>query len=184
MGSTDDLEAEENEDEDMEEEELILENGAKDPRAGNVSVTLPQLKTDFNQLADYLFQVGSAKGISSKRRTMLYSLNKQFKDLSQNVYPLIPDMSSENAKIPRIKVGKEAQKKSREEIEFQEKIKIEREEFKKSLKRKQESPTSEVAELNKKQKIESNEEASNEESEETEKDNSEDAFDPENVTEY
>ena len=66
-----DLEVEENEDEDM-EEELILENGAKDPRAGNVSVTLPQLKADFNQLADYLFQVGSAQGISSKRRTMLY----------------------------------------------------------------------------------------------------------------
>ena len=53
-----DLEAEENEDEDMEEEELILENGAKDPRAGNVSVTLPQLKADFNQLADHLFQIG------------------------------------------------------------------------------------------------------------------------------
>ena len=67
-----DLEAEENEDEDMEEEELILENGAKDPRAGNVSVTLPQLKADFNQLADHLFQIGSAQGISSKRRTMLY----------------------------------------------------------------------------------------------------------------
>merc|ERR1711922_36623 len=156
--------------EDMEEEELILENGAKDPRAGNVSVTLPQLKADFNQLADHLFQVGSAQGISSKRRTMLYGLNKQFKDLSQNVYPLIPDMSSENAKIPRLRIGKEAQKKSKEEIEYQEKIRIEREEFKKSLKRKQESPTSEFAELNKKQKIESNEEASNEESEETEKD--------------
>jgi len=181
--SEDDLEAEENEDEDMEEEELILENGAKDPRAGNVSVTLPQLKADFNQLADHLFQIGSAQGISSKRRTMLYSLNKQFKDLSQNVYPLIPDMSSENAKIPRLRIGKEAQKKSKEEIEYQEKIRIEREEFKKSLKRKQESPASEVAELNKKQKIESNEEASNEESEETEKDNSEDAFDTENVTE-
>ena len=91
-------------------------------------------------------------------------------------------MSSENAKIPRLRIGKEAQKKSKEEIEYQEKIRIEREEFKKSLKRKQESPASEVAELNKKQKIESDEEASNEESEKIEKDNSEDAFDTENVT--
>merc|ERR1712168_904142 len=164
--SEDDLEAEENEDEDMEEEELILENGAKDPRAGNVSVTLPQLKADFNQLADYLFQIGSAQGISSKRRTMLYSLNKQFKDLSQNVYPLIPDMSSENAKIPRLRIGKEAQKKSKEEIEYQEKIRIEREEFKKSLKRKHESTVLEVAELNKKQKVETNGEAIDDELEE------------------
>ena len=102
--------------------------------------------------------------------------------MSQSVYPLIPDMSSENAKIPRLRIGKEAQKKSKEEIEFQEKIRIEREEFKKSLKRKQESPASEVAELNKKQKIESNEEAINEESEEIEKDNTEDTIDTENVT--
>merc|ERR1711978_819554 len=88
-----DLEEADNDEEEM-EGEMILENDAKDPRAGNVSVTLPQLKADFNQLAEYLFQIGSAQGISSKRRTMLYGLNKQFKDLSQNVYPLIPDMSS------------------------------------------------------------------------------------------
>merc|ERR1711874_372933 len=180
--SDEDFEAKENDDE-PEEEGLIVENDIKDPRAGNVSVTLPQLKADFNQLADYLFKVGSEKGISSKRRTMLYSLNKQFKDLSQNVYPLIPDMSSENAKIPRIKVGKEAQKKSREEIEFQEKIKMEREEFKKSLKRKHDTPVSEEDEVNKKQKIETNGEPFDEDLEKIETVDLEDATCAENVAE-
>jgi len=146
-----------NEDEEMEEEEeLLAQNEVKDPRAGNVSVSLPQLKADFNQLADHLYKVGSAKGVNSKRRTLLYDLNKQFKDLSQNVYPLIPNLSSENAKIPRIRVGKEAERKSKAEIKFQEKIRMEKEDFKKSLKRKPEDLTEETSELNKKQKTEEN----------------------------
>merc|ERR1740129_91091 len=146
-----------NEDEEMEEEEeLLAQNEVKDPRAGNVSVSLPQLKEDFNQLADHLYKVGSGKGVNSKRRTLLYDLNKQFKDLSQNVYPLIPNLSSENAKIPRIRVGKEAERKSKDEIKFQEKIRMEREDFKKSLKRKPEDLTEETSELNKKQKTEEN----------------------------
>ena len=41
-----------------EEEELLAQNEVKDPRAGNVSVSLPQLKADFNQLADHLYKVG------------------------------------------------------------------------------------------------------------------------------
>ena len=109
-----------------------------------------------NNLSIKLFILGSAKGVNSKRRTLLYDLNKQFKDLSQNVYPLIPNLSSENAKIPRIRVGKEAERKSKEEIKFQEKIRMEREDFKKSLKRKPEDRTEETSELNKKQKTEEN----------------------------
>ena len=51
--------ADSNEDEEMEEEEeLLAQNEVKDPRAGNVSVSLPQLKADFNQLADHLYKVG------------------------------------------------------------------------------------------------------------------------------
>ena len=109
-----------------------------------------------NNLSIKLFVLGSAKGVNSKRRTLLYDLNKQFKDLSQNVYPLIPNLSSENAKIPRIRVGKEAERKSKDEIKFQEKIRMEREDFKKSLKRKPEDLTEEISELNKKQKTEEN----------------------------
>ena len=109
-----------------------------------------------NNLSIKLFILGSAKGVNSKRRTLLYDLNKKFKDLSQNVYPLIPNLSSENAKIPRIRVGKEAERKSKDEIKFQEKIRMEREEFKKSLKRKPEDLTEETSDLNKKQKTEEN----------------------------
>ena len=53
-------------------------------------------------------------------------------------------------------MGKEAERKSKDEIKFQEKIRIEREEFKKSLKRKPEDLTEETSELNKKQKTEEN----------------------------
>ena len=57
--------ADSNEDEEMEEEEeLLAQNEVKDPRAGNVSVSLPQLKADFNQLADYLYKVGKLQGRS------------------------------------------------------------------------------------------------------------------------
>ena len=55
--------ADSNEDEEMEEEkELLAQNEVKDPRAGNVSVSLPQLKADFNQLADHLYKVGKLQG--------------------------------------------------------------------------------------------------------------------------
>ena len=53
-------------------------------------------------------------------------------------------------------MGKEAERKSKDEIKFQEKIRMEREEFKKSLKRKPEDLTEETCELNKKQKTEEN----------------------------
>ena len=45
-----------------EEEELLAQNEVKDPRAGNVSVCLPQLKADFDQLADHLYKVGKLQG--------------------------------------------------------------------------------------------------------------------------
>ena len=70
-----DEDIDDNDDQEEEEpEELLVHNGddVKDPRAGNVSVTLPQLKADFSDLADYLFKIGSANGVSSRRRSLLY----------------------------------------------------------------------------------------------------------------
>lgn len=127
----------EEEEEDDDEDIIASDEGVKDPRAGSVSVNLPQLKPDFSKVANLLFKVGSEKNISSKRRTLLYDLTKQFKDLSEDVYPLLPDLSHEEAKIPKLKVGKEAQKRAKEELLAMEKIKEERENFKKSRKRKQ-----------------------------------------------
>lgn len=119
-----------------EDEDMPDLNEAKDPRAGNVSVVLPQLKPDFVKLADKLFGYGGKKDLSSKRRTLLYDLTKEFKDLSEGLYPLIPDMSEEEAQIPKLKIGKVARKNAQEELEHQEKLKTERDEYRKSLKRK------------------------------------------------
>lgn len=129
-------ESDEEEDNDEEDEEMPDLSDVKDPRAGNVSVSLPQLKPDFGQLAETLFQFGSVKKICSRRRSQLYDLTKQFKDLAQDVYPLIPDLSAEEDKIPKIKVTKEARRQAKEDLEYQERIAKERDDFKKSLKRK------------------------------------------------
>merc|ERR1711860_182662 len=98
------------------DEEMLVEESLKDPRAGNVSVTLPQLKPDFTKLSDLLFKIGSDQKVTSSKRTLLYDLTKQFKDLSQEVYPLIPDMREEEAKIPKIKPGQVAKRKAKEAL--------------------------------------------------------------------
>ena len=118
------------------DEEMLVEESLKDPRAGNVSVTLPQLKPDFTKLSDLLFKIGSDQKVGASKRTLLYDLTKQFKDLSQEVYPLIPDMSEEEAKIPKIKPGQVAKRKAKEALKIMENVQKEREDYKKALKRK------------------------------------------------
>merc|ERR1712062_292328 len=116
-------------DEDDDAMPIMEENNVQDPRAGNVSVTLPQLKPDFEQLSQKLYSFGSSKNIPNKRRDMLYELTKQFKDLANEVYPLAPNVElEEEAKIPKVKVSKVSERR------MQEKIKKEREEFKQALK--------------------------------------------------
>lgn len=62
-------------DEDMAEiEESNPDWGAKDPRAGGVDVVLPQLKLDYNKLADMLFKLGSDKSVRAKNRKAMYHL--------------------------------------------------------------------------------------------------------------
>ena len=121
---------------DDEEAELAMQNTAQDPRAGNVSVTLSQLKVDFEKLSEILFAAGNAEEISTKRRGILYDLTKKFKDLAKDVYPLIPDLSEEEAKIPKLKLAKEAKRRAKEELEIQDKIRLEKDQFKQFLKRK------------------------------------------------
>jgi hypothetical protein len=124
-------------DEDDDEMPIMEENNVQDPRAGNVSVTLPQLNPDFEQLSQKLYIFGSSKNIPNKRRNMLYELTKQFKDLANDVYPLAPNVELEQeSKIPKVKVSKVAERRMKEEHEHQEQIKKEREEFKQALKRK------------------------------------------------
>jgi hypothetical protein len=130
-----DMDVDEDEDDDDDEMPIMEENNVQDPRAGNVSVTLPQLKPDFEQLSQKLYNFGSSKNIQNKRRNILYELTKQFKDLANDVYPLAPNVELEKeAKIPKVKVSKVAERRMKEEIENQEQIKKEREEFKQALK--------------------------------------------------
>ena len=82
-----------------------------------VNVTLPQLKPDYEKLAQQLYTIGSSKTVKSKQRELLYELSKQFKDLSQDVYPLAPhDLEEEEAKIPKVKVSKITARRVKEEL--------------------------------------------------------------------
>jgi hypothetical protein len=63
-GNDSDIELDESEeDEDLNE---------KDPRAGGVSVVLPQIQPDFAQLANDLFEAGSGKDVEVQKRARLY----------------------------------------------------------------------------------------------------------------
>lgn len=58
-----DLKSDESDEEDHDE---------KDPRAGGVSVVLPQIRPDFTQLAEDLFEAGSGKDVQIQKRARLY----------------------------------------------------------------------------------------------------------------
>ena len=55
----------------------------KDPRAGGVDVTIPQLRVDCATLAEALFEAGAEKGVGQAHRAALYRLTKQFKSLAE-----------------------------------------------------------------------------------------------------
>ncbi|KAK4023702.1 hypothetical protein OUZ56_009101 [Daphnia magna] len=73
---------------DMEMEESNFDWGAKDPRAGGVDAIIPQIKPDFNQIADMLFQMASEKSVRAKNRKSIYDIVKKFRDLASGIYPL------------------------------------------------------------------------------------------------
>merc|ERR1719350_2723803 len=109
---------------------------------------------------------------------MLYELTKQFKDLANEVYPLAPNFElEEESKIPKVTVKKVAQRRMKEEIERQEKIKKEREEFKQVLKSRSKNHTnSNLAVISSEEILEENEEIL-EENEEILEENNEEKFD-------
>merc|ERR1719350_425537 len=109
---------------------------------------------------------------------MLYELTKQFKDLANEVYPLAPNFElEEESKIPKVTVKKVAQRRMKEEIERQEKIKKEREEFKQVLKSRKNQTNSNLAVISSEEILEGNEEILEENNEE--KFDSGDETDPE-----
>ncbi|XP_068207761.1 ribosomal RNA processing protein 1 homolog A-like [Palaemon carinicauda] len=78
----------EDDDDDVEMEERTLEDAVLDPRAGSVSVFIPQLKPDFELIANALQNVGSLKNVSKTNRQLLYKLVAECKDMAGQVYPL------------------------------------------------------------------------------------------------
>merc|ERR1712130_454646 len=99
----------ENGDNEGEEEEEEEEVGAEDPRAGRVSVVIPQIAVDYTGIADSLFQLGSKESMRKRNRDMLYRVSKKFKDVAANIFPLGPNLEElEAIEIPKISVKKSA----------------------------------------------------------------------------
>ncbi|XP_045605759.2 ribosomal RNA processing protein 1 homolog B [Procambarus clarkii] len=102
---------ENNEDEEMADAES--ENGSEqeeplDPRAGQVDVCVPQLKPNFNLLADSLQSVGAVAKIRKINRQRIYQLASELRDVAQGFYPLgVPkERVANNLEVPEIEVEK------------------------------------------------------------------------------
>jgi ribosomal RNA-processing protein 1 len=67
----------------------------EDPRAGNVSIDIPQLQLDYNRLAERCFEVGSHPKNSESARATLYKLSEQFQDVANDVFPLSDELNEE-----------------------------------------------------------------------------------------
>merc|ERR1719239_700456 len=95
--------------EEEDEENNDGEGSAEDPRAGRVSVVIPQVAVDYAGIADNLFQLGSKENMRKSNRDMLYRVSKKFKDVASNIFPLGPNLEElEAIEIPKISVKKSA----------------------------------------------------------------------------
>jgi len=104
-----DLEEDMEEEKDDDEEEDIEDDLAVDPRAGGVDVTLPQIQVDYQGLAKLLFDLGSGTDVRKANRELLYKLSKNFKDVTQEVFPLGADIDLDQD-IEKISVKKAAKR--------------------------------------------------------------------------
>jgi hypothetical protein len=122
MGDAD-LNGDEDLEEDMEEEdgeEVMEDDLAVDPRAGGVDVTLPQIQVDYQGLAKLLFDLGSGTDVRKANRELLYKLSKNFKDVTQEVFPLAPDLDLDQ-EIEKISVKKAAKRLKKFNEDYQKK---------------------------------------------------------------
>jgi len=100
-----DGEEQEEEDEEEQGEEGGDDDSAVDPRAGGIDVCLPQIQVDYQGLAQQLFDLGSGKGVRNANRELLYKLSKNFKDVTQEVFPLGADLDIDQ-EIEKISIKK------------------------------------------------------------------------------
>jgi len=95
-------------DEDIEEEEEQEEEGAEDPRAGRVDSIIPQINVRYLEMSERLFELGSGDGVRKANRDALYKVSKMFKDVSNDLFPLGPNLDDLDIDIPKISVKKSA----------------------------------------------------------------------------
>ena len=68
---------------------------AEDPRAGRVDVEIPQLRINYAEISEQMFELGSKNTVMKSNRNLLYRLSKMFKDVESGVFPLGDDISDE-----------------------------------------------------------------------------------------
>ena len=109
------------------EEEFVIDDA--DPRAGRGDVTLPQIQMDYQKLAEKLLETGGKKEVSKSQRERLYRITKKFNHLVSGIYPFALEMTDDGERMmdekefeeqersAKLKVGKAAKRKAKEEIE-------------------------------------------------------------------
>ncbi|XP_066991152.2 ribosomal RNA processing protein 1 homolog isoform X2 [Anabrus simplex] len=81
------VELDDSSDSDRDTQEENWNTDAKDPRAGKVNVTLPQLQFDPEKVAEIILEYAKSASVL-KSRKILYKLNEQFSDMARGTYPL------------------------------------------------------------------------------------------------
>jgi hypothetical protein len=127
-------------DEDLEDQEESAD--VKDPRAGRVDVTIPQLMVDYDQLAADLFEAGSDSSVKGAQRRILYRLTKQFKALVEGRYPLSAELSDEETfeEPPVIKTKRERKRKLKEDLRMAETVRNEKKRYQEELRKARKKP--------------------------------------------
>ncbi|XP_071545674.1 uncharacterized protein Nnp-1 isoform X2 [Panulirus ornatus] len=94
---------------DSEDEEVdgSEEDDIMDPRAGLVDAFIPQLKPDFNLLADALQSIGAVPKVRKANRETIYLMVKELQDAAKGFYPLaLPDRNVDDVDISASEVEK------------------------------------------------------------------------------
>ncbi|XP_069947489.1 ribosomal RNA processing protein 1 homolog B isoform X1 [Cherax quadricarinatus] len=94
------------ESEDGSEDEIL------DPRAGQVDACIPQLRPDFNLLADSLQSIGAVSKVRKANRQRIFKLVNELRDVAQGFYPLAAprDNVGNNLEVSDSEVEKAAER--------------------------------------------------------------------------
>merc|ERR1712037_595888 len=126
---------------DEEEDDNDGEGSAEDPRAGRVSVVIPQVAVDYAGIADNLFQLGSKENMRKSNRDMLYRVSKKFKDVAANIFPLGPNLEElESIEIPKISVKKSAAELAKRQAQIRKENLESKKNAKKTKRKEEEAP--------------------------------------------